>query len=94
MVVVSYLKKARGNCIHYKKISNKFSSLSLNRGVVEVGHWRVMKDHLILACVASVSNRVTARKYFFLLSSQLSRRTREETLATQATSFTKMAPFF
>ena len=24
-----------------------------------------MKDHLILACVASVSNRVTARKSFF-----------------------------
>ena len=67
-----------------------------------------------LACVASVSNRVTARKlereqktkrwkgegegrggsfiplalprnsFFFLLSSQLSRRTREETLAMQA----------
>ena len=67
-----------------------------------------------LACVASVSNRVTARKlereqkkkrwkwegegrrgsfitlllprnsFFFLLSSQLCRRTREETLATQA----------
>ena len=66
--------------------------------------------HLILwsqiACVASVSNRVSARKlereqnrkrlssfiplplprhsFFFLLSSQLSRRTREEALATQA----------
>ena len=55
-----------------------------------------------IACVASVSNRVTARKlereqkkkgfiplplprpFFFLPSSQLSRRTREETLATQA----------
>ena len=38
------------------------------------------------ACVASVSNRVIARKsfLFFLLSSQLSRRNREETLATQA----------
>ena len=37
------------------------------------------------ACVASVSNRVIARKsflFFFLLSSQLSRRNREETLAT------------
>ena len=49
-----------------------------------------------IACVASVSNRVTARKlereqkknFLFLLSSQLSRRTREETLATQATSNT------
>ena len=58
----------------------------------------------ILACVASVSNRVTARKlereqkkrpppppsflfFFFLLSSQLSRRTREETLATQAIKY-------
>ena len=50
----------------------------------------------LLACVASVSNRVTARELerehlplprhslFFLLSSQLSRRTRDETLATQA----------
>ena len=63
-----------------------------------------------LACVASVSNRVIARKlereqkkkrwkgegegshspppppsFLFLFSSQLSRRTREETLATQAT---------
>ena len=42
-----------------------------------------------VACVTSVSNRVIARKLerellFFLLSSQLSRRTREETLATQA----------
>ena len=47
-----------------------------------------------LACEASVSNRVIARKLeqeqkkesflFFLLSSQLSRRNREETLATQA----------
>ena len=40
-----------------------------------------------LACVASVSNRVIVRKLFlFLLSSQLSRRTRAETLATQAKS--------
>ena len=51
---------------------------------------------VFVACVASVSNRVTARKleqeqkrpfFFFLLSSQLSRRTREETLATQAKVF-------
>ena len=51
------------------------------------------KSKLLLACVASVSNRVTARKLereqkkkqkVFLLSSQLSRRTGEETLATQA----------
>ena len=46
----------------------------------------------LLACVASVSNRVIARtlereqkkRCFFLLSSQLSRPARTETLATQA----------
>ena len=47
-----------------------------------------------VACVTSVSNRVIARKLerellFFLLSSQLSRRTREETLDTQATTTVK-----
>ena len=65
---------------------------------------------MFLACVASVSNRVIARKlereqknkqtnklnplplprhslFFYLLSSQLSRRTREETLDTQAIMF-------
>ena len=68
---------------------------------------------MFLACVASVSNRVIARKlereqkqtnkqtnkqtqspppspsfpFFYLLSCQLSRRTREETLDTQAIMF-------
>ena len=53
------------------------------------------KLDITLACVASVSNRVIARKlerkrkkkgvsFLFLLSSHLSRRTRAETLATQA----------
>ena len=51
------------------------------------------KLDITLACVASVSNRVIARKlerkrkkrvsFPFLLSSHLSRRTRAETLATQ-----------
>ena len=40
---------------------------------------------LNITCVASVSTRVIARKYYsFLLSSQVSRQTRAKTLATQA----------
>ena len=41
----------------------------------------------LVACVASVSNWVIARHSFFLLSSQLSRRTRAETLASRLSSW-------
>ena len=52
-------------------------------------HW-CRRARSTIACIASVSNRVIARKLereysFFLLSSRRSRRTRAETLATQAT---------
>ena len=107
--------------------------LDINTGrsicVILTKVWKI-SDNLLLACVASVSNRVTARKLereqkkkkveggggvekrkpsflhsfipsfpspspvlsFFLLSSQLSRRTREDTLATQANHLQKHIP--
>ena len=48
----------------------------------------------IITCVASVSNRVIAQKFIhcFLLSSRRSRRTRGETLATQASQITENSP--
>ena len=83
---------------------DKLLLATLNFGNVQGDEW-VIQTRYLLACVASVSNRVTARKlereqnrkrlssfiplplprhsFFFLLSSQLSRRTREEALATQ-----------
>ena len=61
---------------------------------------KILRVTSVLACVASVSSRVIARKLereqkrflFFFLSSQLSRRTRAETLAMQATSVSAVAP--
>ena len=56
------------------------------------------KDAVILACVESVSNRVIELfllySFFVLLSSQLSWRTRAETLATQATGSVHTFSFF
>ena len=80
---ISYCKILKSKK-HYVKVLQKTLHLNANER---------LSITFMLACVASVSNRVTARKLvffipsflFFLLSSQLSRRTREETLATQAT---------
>ena len=93
-------------CTRWGKNVNRFKFLHFHisiMGKVKVTYY-VSKNSLsrrlstlcLLACVASVSNRVTARELerehlplprhslFFLLSSQLCRRTRDETLATQA----------
>ena len=60
---------------------------------------KILRVTSVLACVASVSSRIIARKLereqkkflFFFLSSLLSRRTRAETLAKQATSVSAVA---
>ena len=65
-----------------------------------MAYLKILRVTSVLACVASVSSRVIARKLereqkkipFFFLSSQLSRRTRAETLAMQATSVSPVAP--
>ena len=65
-----------------------------------MAYLKILRVTSVLACVASVSSRVIARKLereqkkipFFFLSSQLSRRTRAETLAMQATSVSAVAP--
>ena len=79
-----------------RKVLYCFPLISVYKVCVFYPNYKVRISKLfykLVACVASVSNRVIAQKLerkrnhsFFLLSSQLSRRTRAETLATQVTN--------